>query len=265
MAKQTSNSKQRTQNAQNGEKAGAKMAGQNGGNRPSGQQNVGAKAAPQNNSNRPGVQAQGKRPASRAAQRSAKLQQREQELQSARRSRRVTLFSILAALVVGIALIAGVVLYETSHSQAQAVNPAYPAVDGISCDTLEQTVYHIHSHLSIYVNGSLSKVPQNVGIASDGSCYYWLHTHDSTGVLHIESPTQKDYQLGNFFDEWEQRFQSLGYPAELDSTSGWQVWVNGKPYTGDFRKITLTAHELITMAYNSPGVKPDTSYSWNGL
>jgi hypothetical protein len=57
----------------------------------------------------------------------------------------------------------------------------------------------------------------------------------------------------------------LGYPSTLDVTTGWQIWINGKPYTGDFRTIPLTSHELITMAYNSPGVKPDTSYSWNGL
>ena len=93
----------------------------------------------------------------------------------------------------------------------------------------------------------------------------WLSVSWRLGVIHIESPTQKDYPLGSFFDEWSQRFSSLGYPSTLDVTTGWQIWINGKPYTGNFRTIPLTAHELITLAYNSPGVKPDTSYSWNGL
>jgi hypothetical protein len=169
-------------------------------------------------------------------------------------------------VIVGAALIAGIIFYNHNQPQTETpVNPAYPAVDGISCNALEQTVYHIHAHLSIYINGSLSQLPQYVGIASDGSCYYWLHTHDTTGVVHIESPTQKDYSLGNFFDEWSQRFSTLGYPPELDFTSGWQIWINGKPYSGNFRNIPLTAHELITMAYNSPNVKPDTTYAWNGL
>ena len=165
-----------------------------------------------------------------------------------------------------LAAIVGVVLYNHNQPQTETiVNPSYPPVDGIYCDALEQTVYHIHVHLSIYINGKLSPLPQNTGIASDGSCYYWLHTHDTTGVIHIESPTQKDYSLGNFFDEWSTNFSSLGYPSQLALTAGWQIWVDGKPYTGDFHNIPLTAHKLITMAYNSPGVKPDTTYAWNGL
>ena len=44
-----------------------------------------------------------------------------------------------------------------------------------------------------------------------------------------------------------------------------QAYVDGKPYKGDFHKIPLKAHTLITLAYNSPNVKPDTTYNWNGL
>ena len=179
----------------------------------------------------------------------------------------ITWLSILAAVVVGAGLIGGIIFYNINQSQTPAVsdNPVYPAVDGIACQTNEQLAYHIHAHVSIYINGKLVSIPQGVGIATDGSCLYWLHTHDTTGVIHIESPTQKNYTLGNFFDEWSQRFSSLSYPSELDLTSGWQIWVNGKPYSGDFRNIQLTAHELITLAYNSPNAKPDKTYSWGNL
>lgn len=245
MAKQTSNSKQRSQNAHLKQSSGSKQSSQNAGHRQD-------------------VQIHSERYSSRAIQRAAKQQQRKQEVQLARRTKRITLFSILGTVVIGVAAIIGVIFYDQSQPQTPA-NPAYPAVDNISCDTLEQTVYHIHAHLSMYINGSPSQIPQNVGIAGDGSCYYWLHTHDTSGLIHIESPTQKDYTLGNFFHEWALRFSSLGYPSELYSTTGWQSWVNGTPYTKDFHNITLTAHDLITMAYNSPGVRPDTTYAWNGL
>ncbi|HLH60485.1 MAG TPA: hypothetical protein VKV20_02280 [Ktedonobacteraceae bacterium] len=220
----------------------------------------------QNGANGQGARAQGKQSARRAAQQAAK-QQKQQQLQRDRRSGRITLFSFIGAGIIILAAIAGFVIYNQQNqaSTETVVNSAYPPVDNIYCDALEQTVYHIHAHLSIYINGSLSPIPANMGIASDGSCYYWLHTHDTTGVIHIESPTQKDYTLGNFFDEWSTHFSSLGFPTQLASTAGWQVWVNGKPYSGDFHNITLTAHELITLAYNSPGVKPDTVYAWNGL
>ncbi len=248
MPKQTGNSKQRSQSVVSKQSAGS-----------------GNKQSAQNGTNGQSARSQGKQSTRRSTQQAAK-QQKQQQLQHDRRSGRITLFSFLGTGILILAAIVGVVIYNQHQPQTETiVNSAYPPVDNIYCDALEQTVYHIHAHVSIYINGSLSPIPQNVGIATDGSCYYWLHTHDTTGVIHIESPTQKDYTLGNFFDEWSANFSSLGYPTELASTTGWQIWVDGKPYSGDFHNITLTAHKLITMAYNSPGVKPDTVYAWNGL
>lgn len=247
MAKQTYDSKQRAGNAQKAQSSSNKSVGRNA-------------------SNRQQAQAQNRQTSSRAAQKAVRQQQKQQDLLDAKRSRRITFFSIFGTLIIGVALVVGLILHnQTTPQTVTPVNPAYPPVNGISCDANEQLAYHIHAHVSIYINGKLSQVPQNVGIASDGSCFYWLHTHDTTGVIHIESPTQKNYTLGNFFDEWSQRFSSLGYPSEADFTSGWKVWVDGKPYSGDFHNIQLTAHTLITMAYNSPNVKPDTTYAWNGL
>jgi hypothetical protein len=63
-------------------------------------------------------------------------------------------------------------------------------VDGISCDTSEQLVFHIHAHLTIMVNGTPRQVPAGIGIPGavatqtsagpfiqSGNCFYWLHTH----------------------------------------------------------------------------------------
>ncbi len=107
--------------------------------------------------------------------------------------------------------------------------------------------------------------PANTGIAPDRSCFYWLHTHAKDGIIHIEAPSGRSFTFGNFLDIWAERFPQLGYPSELDQTEGWQVYINGKPFTGDFHTIPLKAHTLITLAFNSPRVRPDTSYNWNGL
>lgn len=243
MPKQTSNSKRRTQSVTSKQKAGS-----------------GNKQTAQNGANGQSARPQGKQSTHRSTQQVAK-QQKQQQLQQARRSGRITLFSFLGVGIIIIAAIVGVVLFNRN----QPVNAAYPAVDNIKCDSQEQLAYHIHAHISIYINGSASSMPANIGIASDSSCFYWMHTHDTTGVLHIESPTQKLYTLGNFFDEWSGQFSSLGFPSELNVTTGWQVWVNGKVYSGDFHNVQLNSHALVTMAFNSPGVKPDTTYSWNGL
>src|ERR1700686_3896150 len=37
-------------------------------------------------------------------------------------------------------------------------------VDGISCETSEQVVYHIHAHLAVYTNGKARSIPEGIGI-----------------------------------------------------------------------------------------------------
>jgi hypothetical protein len=48
-------------------------------------------------------------------------------------------------------------------STEQVVNSACPPVDGIYCDTLEQTAYHIHTHLTIHIDGKQIGIPQGIG------------------------------------------------------------------------------------------------------
>ncbi|GCE28851.1 hypothetical protein KDA_43350 [Dictyobacter alpinus] len=151
-----------------------------------------------------------------------------------------------------------------TNSQSSATTP-YAPLNGITCDTQEQLAYHVHAHLSMYIDGKPVAVPQTIGIASDNSCIYWLHTHDTSGIIHIESPTQKKYTLGDFTQLWGKRFSNLQYEPKLDQATGWKAYVDGKPYSGDFHNIELQSHTLVTLAYNSPDVKPDTTYAWQGL
>ena len=205
---------------------------------------------------------------------------REAELRAARR-RRILLIGGAVALVVVIAGIAFFslrgVLANSNQSNASAtattvsVDTTATAIasmppvslSAIQCNSMEQLTYHVHAHVSIYINGQPATVPANVGIMPN--CFYWLHTHQPDGIIHVEAPGPNNFVLGTFFDEWKQKFSQLGYPQQLDQTSGWTAYVNGKPYNGDFRNISLISHTLITLAYNSPNVKPDTEYNWDGL
>lgn len=192
------------------------------------------------------------------------IQRKQQQLHAARKRRFLWIGGIAAIVaVVIVAIIMNNML--NNKSVLASDNPAYPVINDIACQSSEQLAYHVHAHLSIYMNGQPVSLPAKIGIASDNSCIYWLHTHSTDGIVHIESPNTHTYSLGTFFRMWEDHFSQLGYPAELDSTAGWTVYVNGKPYTGDFHNIQLKAHELITLAYNSPDAKPDTKYSWGDL
>jgi hypothetical protein len=148
-------------------------------------------------------------------------------------------------------------------------------VDGIGCDTSEQTLFHIHAHLTLFVNGSPRRVPAGIGIPgasgqntpqgafiSNGTCFYWLHTHAADGIVHIESPVHRTYTLGNFFDEWG---QPLG-PGQVGPAKGHVTAIyNGKVYRGDPRNIPLNAHAQIQLEIGTPLVSPESITFPNGL
>lgn len=215
------------------------------------------------------------RPITRQTQKEERRQQqRAQALAAQRRAvrrKRTILISVIAAVVVLASAITAYALANAHKSTAQnpsalpteaVFNPAYPPVDRVYCDQLEQQGYHIHVHLTIWLNGSQVPIPQNVGIASDTSCFYWLHTHDTTGVVHIEAPATASLNLQQFLDIWGKEFSTLGYQDQLASSTGWTVYVGGKQITGGFSKVVFQPHMAITIAYNSPNVKPDTIYNF---
>jgi hypothetical protein len=147
------------------------------------------------------------------------------------------------------------------------------AIDKISCQTSEQTVFHIHTHLTIFVNGQQRQVPAGIGIPdavaqqtqagsfiNSGSCFYWLHTHAADGIIHIESPVQRTYTLGEFFDEWG---QPLG-PSQAGPARGKvTVIVNGQVFKGNPRDVPLGSHENLQLEVGTPLVAPVT-IDWSG-
>ena len=77
------------------------------------------------------------------------------------------------------------------------------SVDGIGCGGSEQLISHRHAHLYILKDGASQPVSAFVGIPgapARADCFYWLHTHDRSGIIHIESPDSRVYTLGEFFD-----------------------------------------------------------------
>ena len=72
---------------------------------------------------------------------------------------------------------------------------------GLAPLPVEGNVVHIHQHLDIYVNGRHVTVPALIGI-DPGHFFSPLHTHDTSGILHVESPTESAFSLGQFFAVW---------------------------------------------------------------
>src|SRR5262245_2111519 len=141
-------------------------------------------------------------------------------------------------------------------------------VAGLSCGLMDET-YHVHTHLSIFLNGDMLRVPSDIGIvpatSTRAGCTYATHTHDATGKIHVEAPAPGRFTLGQFFEVW-------GQPLGYDNVAG----LTGEPivvyvsdgstvtqYTGDLAEIDLTSHREITIQVGSP-ISEIPNYTWAG-
>ncbi len=129
---------------------------------------------------------------------------------------------------------------------------------GVNCLTNES--YHIHAHLTILRDGAALMIPAQIGLQG---CAYELHTHDGSGIIHIETNTSKQFTLGQFFAVW-------GQPLSDTNVAG----ITGQPisvyltddktltkYTGQLSDIPLTAHRDVTIVIGTVA-KQIASYAW---
>jgi hypothetical protein len=114
----------------------------------------------------------------------------------------------------------------------------------------EGSALHLHQHLDIFIRGRSVPVPEGIGIDAFERFIAPIHTHDDTGVIHVESPTRQPFTLGQFFDTWGVRLTStcLGGYCAHDGTK-LRVFVNGQAVTGDPRSVVLGPHQEIVIAY----------------
>jgi len=143
-------------------------------------------------------------------------------------------------------------------------------VDGIMCAGMEYATLHVHSHLAILNHGKPIQVPRLLGgtPTASGGCLYWIHTHDASGTLHVESDntlyhvpqTGALYTLGDVLALW-------GIPVSSTQIGPYSgqvtVWTSGQVarggpgtngevpsntytlYSGDMTQIPLYSHEVI--------------------
>ena len=137
---------------------------------------------------------------------------------------------------------------------------------GLQPLTEEGQALHIHQHLDIFVEGKPVDIPGDLGIG-DGFISD-LHTHASypPGIIHVESPTQARFSLGQFFAVWGVPLSAtcIGSLCE-EGDMQLKAWVNGKPVTADPTRIVLEEHQQIVLAFGTTAQEPKpvpASYAW---
>lgn len=162
--------------------------------------------------------------------------------------------------------------------------PTDSTVDGIPCAAqMFENNYHVHAFVGIYYNGVEYALPDAVGMYHAGGdqdyngfpnqevyafCYYYVHTHDTTGIVHLESPStttpinQSLFTLGNLLDIWGLQVTATQFgplpgaitiytslnAAAIPCTGGASCEVTNSQYqlwTDDPHNVPLYSHEVI--------------------
>ena len=128
---------------------------------------------------------------------------------------------------------------------------------GLPALGFEGTALHIHQHLDVFVDGRRVVVPAGIGIDPDGRFISPLHTHDTSGVIHVESTTVRPFTLGEFFAVW-------GVPLGPGRLGGYadhggrrlRAWADGRPLSGDPGRLVLAEHQEIVLAFGTRAELP---------
>ncbi len=146
-----------------------------------------------------------------------------------RRQRALTTFTI-AIILIAVIVVAVIFLRPPPN--------LVPLPDYLS-HCVEGQVYHSHPNLTISINGANFALPPSPGTFDNG-CQQPIHTHDSTGTLHVETDQNRDYTLGDWFLLWghwannptTSIFNSTQiFDHKVDGTHHLNMTVNGNPDT----------------------------------
>ncbi len=133
---------------------------------------------------------------------------------------------------------------------------------GLTTLPQEAVATHYHSHLDIFVNGKHVTVPKYIGINLGANYLTELHTHDTRGVIHVESPKSNDhFSLGQFVAEWGVFLNARCIGAYCD---GLKWYLNGKLQTGNPQKYVLQPHDEVAIVVGKPPAKIPSSYKFLG-
>lgn len=133
------------------------------------------------------------------------------------------------------------------------------AIDGVGCDLNSESQmtsanYHVHAFVGIWANGQEYALPDGIGMqgAVDNggaigsfTAAYDIHTHDASGVVHLEDPnepaslstTYPQFNLQTLLDIWGQTYNASGFAGFSGATS---------VYVGDFSSKDASGRDLVT-------------------
>lgn len=159
---------------------------------------------------------------------------------------------------VALAIFLSLVVGSCGGGASPSPTPTGSAV--VPCGPSEVFTRHDHAHLTMIIRGQLRTLPAFIGITATSIC--WLHTHDTTGIIHLEAGDNRQLTLGDFFRVWGVALSATMLAGErAGSGESVQATVNQQPYTADPNTIVLTNHEDIVLQLGPPFLQI-AAYVW---
>jgi hypothetical protein len=121
---------------------------------------------------------------------------------------------------------------------------------------LSEQIFHIHAWLHIYDDGKKVTVPPNIGLDQVTGTFSPLHTHDTSGIIHMEADQEYDFTLGQFINVWGVKFSDNQIGAlKSKGDQKLQVYVNGQ-LVKDPVNVVMHEHDNVVIGYGKPGSFP---------
>jgi hypothetical protein len=166
------------------------------------------------------------------------------------------------ATVVIVAVLVAVIVLAIVFIPRQPPNPV-PLPSYLDHCVTGSLSYHSHPNVVVTVNGQGILFP----VTFDGSCPQPIHTHDSSGVLHIETDQNQNYTVGDWFLLWghwaKDKTQTIFNSTQIfnnkvDSTHHITMTVNGVSDTVDYQNLVFprNAGTSSTCAVSGGGCQP---------
>jgi hypothetical protein len=143
--------------------------------------------------------------------------------------------------------------------------------------------YHVHAFLGMYYNGSEEAIPSAIGIKQPtqpspqtspvptAACFYKMHTHDYSGLIHIEdgtlassAPAPSYATLKTVFDLWGEPLdasRAASFSGQVaiyvgnttvKAANGSDLVTSYAPFNGDLNTIALGHHVAIWIVVGTP-------------
>jgi hypothetical protein len=213
-----------------------------------------------------------------------RAQRLEAERREAQAARKRLIFGYGVAGLLTIAVIAGIIVVivgggggSSSPTEVHPNNsvpagaegtlttppPWQPQYDGLGdrlatmgLPGLSETIFHIHALLQVYVNGKPVTVPANIGLNGSTGPFSPIHTHDTSGIVHMEADRTYPFTIGQFFAVWGVKFSDdqIG-PYQSKGDKKLIVYVNGKR-VNDPVNYVMHDHDKVVVGYGKPGSFP---------